>query len=133
MRGWFRHMTNEQPNTPAEQTATNATPYTAAVSLDKQLGSTVIELNYHDPKHPARNMSIGIAPELGSNLFRFRAGEHELIYCEQDLLKRMDFTGDFVLWPLPNRIRDKRYTYRGQTYSLANVKRPQGNAVLIHG
>jgi aldose 1-epimerase len=126
-------MTNEQSSSPAEQTAASTTPYTAKVSVDQNLGSTVIALGYQDRENPARNISIGIAPELGSNLFRFRVGEHDLIYCEQDLLKRMDFTGDFVLWPLPNRVRDKRYTYGGQTYSLADVKRPQGNAVLIHG
>jgi aldose 1-epimerase len=126
-------MTNEQSNSPTEQTAASTTPYTAVVSFDQDLGSTVIALDYQDKENPARNISVGIAPELGSNLFRFRVGEHDLIYCEQDLLKRMDFTGNFVLWPLPNRVRDKRYTYGRQTYSLANVKRAQGNAVLIHG
>src|SRR5262249_22618519 len=39
----------------------------------------------------------------------------------------------FVLWPFPNRIEDKRYTYQGHAYSLEQVVRPQGNAVLIHG
>jgi aldose 1-epimerase len=135
MRGRFCRMTNEheQPGSTTEQTTANNTPYTATVSIDQHLGSTVISLNYKDQKTPARNINVGIAPELGSNLFRFRVGEHDIIFCEDDLLKRMDFTGDFVLWPLPNRVRDKRYTYNGQTYSLADVKRPQGNAVLIHG
>jgi aldose 1-epimerase len=127
-------MTNEQSkSSTTEQTTTSTTPYTAEVSVDQDLGSTVISLSYTDKEISARNISVGIAPELGSNLFRFRVGEHDIIFTEQDLLKRMDFTGDFVLWPLPNRVRDKRYTYEGQTYSLEDIKRPQGNAVLIHG
>jgi aldose 1-epimerase len=127
-------MANEQSKSSAtEQTAASTTPYTAEVSLDQELGSTVISLGYTDKENPARNISVGIAPELGSNLFRFRVGEHDIIFTEQDLLKRMDFTGDFVLWPLPNRVRDKRNPSEGQIYSLENVKRPQGNAVLIHG
>jgi aldose 1-epimerase len=78
-------------------------------------------------------MLAAVAPDLGSNLFRWRVGAHELIYCEQDLLKQMNFTGDFVLWPLPNRVRDKRYSYQGHEYSLADLQRPSGNWVLIHG
>lgn len=127
-------MTNEQSQSSTTgQTAANATPYTAGVSLDQGLGSTVIALDYQDKENPAHNISIGIAPELGSNLFRFRVGEHEIIYSEQDALKHMDFIGDFVLWPLPNRVRNKRYTYGGQSYSLEEVKRPQGTGALIHG
>ena len=31
-------------------------------------------------------------------MFRLRVGEHELIYCQPALLRRMDFTGNFVLF-----------------------------------
>ncbi len=108
-------------------------PYSATVMVEPDLGSTVVGLSYEDKEDPARSLTVGIAPELGSNLFRFRVGERDIIYTEPELLKRMDFTGAFVLWPLPNRVRDKRYTYQGRTYSLTEVRRPQGNDVLIHG
>jgi aldose 1-epimerase len=108
-------------------------PYTAKVDYDQTLGSTMIELTYADYEQPARSISVAIAPDLGSNMFRFRIGEHDLIYCEQELLKRKDFTGNFVLWPFPNRVRAKRYTYQGRSYSLEEVKKPQGNYVLVHG
>ncbi len=110
--------------------------YNATIEFDPELGSTVITLTYTDPHHRARDLSVGIAPELGSNLFRFQAGGHDLIYCNRDLLKQKGFTGNFVLWPLPNRVRDCRYTYQGQTYSLEKLKqetRPEGDAVLLHG
>jgi len=113
--------------------AVPARPFGAAVQDDRELGSTVVHLSYEDGARPARSMTVGIAPDLGSNMFRFRAGEHELIYCEPELLKGRDFTGNFVLWPLPNRVRDKRYVYRGRAYSLADVERPRGNGALIHG
>ena len=116
----------------AEQQAHTA-PYTVTVERDEELETTVITLSYHDQTRPERSLAVGIAPELGSNLFRLRAGTHELIHYDPQALRHMDFTGDFVLWPFPNRVRDKRYTYEGQAYSLAEVSRPQGNAVLIHG
>jgi aldose 1-epimerase len=112
---------------------THGGPYSAAAAVDHDLGSTVVALSYRDDRDPAGSIAVGIAPDLGSNMFRFRVGERDLIYTEPDLLRRMDFTGAFVLWPLPNRVRDKRYTYRGRTYSLADVPRPQGNDALIHG
>lgn len=107
--------------------------FAAEIVDDAEIGSIVLSLFYEDSQHPERSLSASIAPEFGSNLFRFRVGEHDIIHCEREMLQRMDFTGDFVLWPFPNRVRDKRYSYRGHDYSLADVKRQQGNAVLIHG
>ncbi|GAC1466364.1 MAG: aldose epimerase [Ktedonobacteraceae bacterium] len=108
-------------------------PFTALVRQDPTLDTTVISLLYHDQEDPARSIEVGIAPDLGSNMFRLRAGSHDIIYSEQALLKRMDFTGNFVLWPLPNRVRAKRYTYQGKEYSLADVQRPGGDPMLVHG
>ncbi|MEO8954028.1 MAG: hypothetical protein ABI396_08355, partial [Ktedonobacteraceae bacterium] len=108
-------------------------PFTAQIGLDAALDTTVIALFYEDRANPARSITVGIAPDLGSNMFRLRVGTHDIIYCDQDLLTSRAFTGNFVLWPLPNRIRDKRYVYQGQAYSLETIKRPSGNEVLIHG
>lgn len=123
---------NKQDGT-SEHDMVNTRPYTANVSFDSEIESTVIALSAEDREDPSRSIAIGIAPDLGSNMFRFQVGTYDLIYCNPVLLKQKDFTGNFVLWPLPNRVRDKKYTYRGQTYSLESVRRPQGNAVLIHG
>ena len=117
----------------AEQSGANDSPYTAWVGVDPTLHSTVISLLYEDRSNPARSITVAIAPELGSNMFRLRVGAHDVIYCEPDLLKRGEFTGNVVLWPLPNRVRDKKYIYQGQTYTLEALKRPGGNEVLIHG
>src|SRR5947209_4346349 len=109
------------------------TSYTAEITPDPELESSIITLRYTDPRDPARNLTASIAPEFGSNLFRLQAGARDLVYCNPHLLKNRDFTGIFVLWPLPNRIRDKRYTFEGKTYSLASVKRPGDDDLLIHG
>ena len=116
------------------------TPFRAEISIEPEIGSTVLSLTYTDPEQPERSLNIGIAPELGSNLFRFRIGAHDLLYCDMEQLKRTEFTGDFVLWPFPNRVRGKRYTYQGHEYSLQDVERHDedtvrkgGHDTLIHG
>lgn len=113
-----------------ERTFASTGPYSARVRFDRELGSTVVLLAYEDRQHPASSITIEIAPDLGSNLFRFRIGTHEIIHCAPELLKQRGFTGNFVLWPFPNRMREKRYTYQGQAYSLEALERPE---VLIHG
>lgn len=105
--------------------------YAVNVHHDPELATPVVELSYTSPTDPTRNLLACLAPDLGSNLYRFRAGEQELIYCEQATLKARGHTGVFILWPFPNRVREKRYTYRGQHYSLADVPRTPG--ALVHG
>lgn len=107
-------------------------PFAAEVIYDTTLASTVVALSYADAQQPARSLLASVAPELGSNLFRLRVGEHELIYTDRETLRGRSFTGNFVLWPLPNRVRDKRYTYHGKEYSLASVDR-HADAFLVHG
>jgi aldose 1-epimerase len=116
-----------------ERGADGNSPFFAEVKFEREIDSTVISLAYNDREMPSRSILVAIAPDLGSNMFRFKIGEHEIIHCEPHLLKQKDFTGNFVLWPLPNRVKDKRYVYQGQTYSLAGLKRPAGNDILIHG
>src|SRR5689334_18286341 len=127
-------MTDEQNQVPSikDQPASNRL-YTAEVGQDEALQTTTISLSFTDQSDKSRNTLVCIAPEIGSNLFRFLVGEHDLIYTNQALLKKRDYTGTFVLWPFPNRVRDKRYTYQGQQYSLEDVHRPGGDAALVHG
>jgi aldose 1-epimerase len=105
--------------------------YSAEAIHDPDLNSIIIALSYTDPGDPSRNVLACIAPDLGSNFYRLRVGEHELLNCDREKLKQRGHTGTFVLWPFPNRVRDKQYTYRGQHYTFEGVPRPQGD--LIHG
>ncbi len=117
----------------ADKNTGGAGPFAAEVAVDPSLNTTVITLSYRHPSDPARNITIGIAPELGCNMFRFRVGEQDIIYTDRELLLQMAFTGCFILWPLPNRLRNKQYVYQGHTYSLTDVKRPFPDAHLVHG
>lgn len=105
--------------------------YTVNVRTDSQLATSIVELSYTNPVDATRNLLACIAPELGSNLYRFRAGQQELIYCAWETLKERGHTGVFVLWPFPNRVRARQYSYRGQHYSLADIPRSPG--ALVHG
>src|SRR5947209_11934316 len=127
-------MTDEHSQMPStgEQSA-GSSLYTAEVAQDPALETITISLSSTDQRNSSRNTLVCIAPEFGSNLLRFRVGEHDLIYTDQQLLKKRDYTGNFVLWPFPNRVRDKRYTYQGQMYSLEDVQRPGNDASLVHG
>jgi aldose 1-epimerase len=120
-------------NQHADHTGKESGQFHSEVIQDEGLSSTVIILSYTDLLHPEHNLSVKIAPEFGSNLFSYRAGDYDLIYCDYELLKQRAFTGNFVLWPLPNRIRDQKYTYQGQEYSLAKVSRLADQPTLIHG
>jgi aldose 1-epimerase len=84
--------------------------YTAEVALDQSLHITTLSLSSTDLDNSSSTIHVCIAPEFGSNLFRFRVGEHDLIYTDPILLSKRDYTGTFVLWPFPNRVRAKRYT-----------------------
>lgn len=95
-------------------------------TYDKTLQSTVIHLK-------AGSTEVQIAPELGSNLFQFRYNGHDIIHTDTALLEDREWTGCFVLWPYPNRIRDKEYEFEGRHVSLKGITRKSGNYPLIHG
>ena len=79
------------------------------------------------------NLEVGIAPSLGSNMFRFRFRGTDLVHCDTRVLAKHDFTGNFVMWPFPNRVREKKWRWRGKEYSLERVVTPRGDFPLIHG
>ncbi|HMV83887.1 MAG TPA: aldose 1-epimerase [Blastocatellia bacterium] len=60
-----------------------------------------------------------IAPGLGNNCFEFQNTEPvlEAIAFDQFLAKPTSY-GIPVLFPFPNRIRDGRFTFQGQTYAV---------------
>src|SRR3989344_6395170 len=78
-------------------------------------------------------ISFRVDPAHGNNLTSFKVDGQELIYCDEKLLKNNDFTGCFVMFPFPNRVRNREFVFHGQKYSLKKVKVPRGNYHLIHG
>ena len=74
-------------------------------------------------------ISVSIAPERGSNMFKFAYGEHVIIYTEPELLKNCGFTGNFVLFPTPNRVKNSTYTWHGKTIT----QKKNGELRPLHG
>lgn len=73
-------------------------------------------------------------PELGGNCVRWSvAGAGELLYAPplEELAQRTTRGGIPVLFPFPNRIRDGRFQFAGQTYQLPLNDSTGRNA--IHG
>jgi aldose 1-epimerase len=93
-------------------------------------GHDSIVLKYTDRQ---TDIEVKISPFFGSNIYKFKYNGNELFYCDYDLLKKRDWTGCFILWPYPNRIRDKKFEFEGKNYSLVDIKRKKGNYPLIHG
>ena len=66
-------------------------------------------------------------------MFHFQVGENNVFYCDRELLIDHDWTGNFPLWPLPNRVCNEKYEFEGCSVSLEDIKRKRGNWPLIHG
>lgn len=106
-------------------------PFDAAVLQDDILGE-VIELRYSSG-NPDSDISLRISPTYGSNLYEYKYGSYNLMYCDKEKLARHGFAGCFVLWPFPNRVAGRKYSFNGIEYSLKDVSIPSGNEVLVHG
>lgn len=82
------------------------------ISEDHQ-GTEIITLREND------HAFAKIAPGLGNNCFEFQTTEPmlETVTLDQFLAKPTSY-GIPVLFPFPNRIRDGRFTFQGQSYTV---------------
>ena len=100
------------------------------IKKDHYLDQDSIFLSYKDKK---KIFEVRISPFFGSNIYKFAYNDQDIFLCDYKLLKKRDWTGCFILWPFPNRIRDKKFEFEGEIYSLEGIKRKSGNYSLIHG
>lgn len=91
-------------------------------------GYTVVTLFHTPTEKTHKPVSVSVAPELGSNMFSFIYGGHELIFADSEILEQAGFTGTYVLFPTPNRVKDFTYTWKGKEYVLQK----NGKKVDIH-
>jgi aldose 1-epimerase len=61
-----------------------------------------------------KDISIKIAPTLGSNLYGFTVGEHEVVHYNPRFSLTSYYTGNPILYPFPNRLRNCMYEYKGK-------------------
>ena len=93
--------------------------------LDPQLG-TIVRLQNND-------LSAEIAVSCGSNLISLTHKGRQLIHVNKENLLEHGYTGCFVLYPFPNRIRDRKFTFEGTLYSLDGYPKRVADDALIHG
>ena len=72
-----------------------------------------------------QRLCLNIDPQHGSNIVSFKVEKQELIYCDQQILNQHGYTGFYVLFPFPNRVRNKEYTFNHKKYSLKNLAVPK--------
>lgn len=104
------------------------TPFSSTVEHSEAYGS-VVSLHFTPSSPEETPITVSIAPERGSNMFEFRYGKNDFIYTEPELLKTCGFTGNFVLFPTPNRVKDAAYTWHGRT--VTQKKHTEGR--ILHG
>jgi galactose mutarotase-like enzyme len=73
---------------------------------------------YHIVTLSSTSLSASIAPELGSNLLSLTYDGKDIIIADKKLLETYGFTGCFVLFPTPNRVRNFTYRWQGRDIPL---------------
>jgi len=106
----------------------NQDEFSSTIINTKQFGP-IVTLHYAPKKRTGLPMSVSIAPGKGSNLFSWTYGDNDIIYCDKKLLAKCGFTGNFILFPTPNRV--KNFTYRWNDKDIVMKKR--GKIVELHG
>jgi aldose 1-epimerase len=87
---------------------------------------TVISLVYNPTT--GKPMKVQVAPEQGSNMFSWFYGADTIIVYDEQILAKRGFTGNFVLFPTPNRVKDFTYLWQGRAIPLIK----HGKKVDIH-
>lgn len=107
----------------------HVTGYSTQIEKDPITNWKIIHLNYHD-KDPNQNLSAGILPQAGSNLFSLKLGEEELL-LQSPIIQKLtaSYYGIPVLYPTPNRVRNSQFTFAEQTYRFM----PNWKEHFLHG
>ncbi len=83
-------------------------------TFDKIENTTSLVLGYKAKNSRTKDLTIKIAPELGNNLYCFRIGEHEVVHYDPQFSLTSYYTGNPILYPIPNRLRNCRYEFKGK-------------------
>ncbi len=61
-----------------------------------------------------KDITIKVAPALGSNLYCFQVGEHPVVHYNPQFSLTSYYTGNPILYPFPNRLKNCMYEYKGK-------------------
>ncbi len=102
-----------------EQALPRPPVFSSDVTVDEETGWHVITLSVTYPDEPRKNISAKITPEGGSTLFSLQLGGIEFLETP-DSLKNVirGGCGMPIMFPTPNRVRDQRYIFNGNWYTM---------------
>ncbi|MGH9426152.1 MAG: aldose 1-epimerase, partial [Terriglobia bacterium] len=107
--------------------------FSAAVERDSKTGWSIGVLKYADPADAKRNLEARIVAEAGSNLYSLKMGGTELLVQPAEWGTTPSLRYGFpVLFPTPNRVRDSKFTFDGQTYAFRANERTHFIHGLVH-
>jgi len=98
-------------------------------AIEKKKNYNVVTLSYSPKNSTEKPLIASIAPELGSNLFSLTWDKLPIIISDKRLLEKCGFTGCFVLFPTPNRVKNSTFIFQKKSYVLKR----RGEIVPIHG
>ena len=100
-----------------------------STTKDKRFGTLVTLSN---TTVTGAHMKVTVAPERGSNICHFSYGSCDIFYCDEAMLQSSGFTGNFALWPIPNRLENHEYTFERTRYAIQGLDR-KVDRNLVHG
>jgi len=107
--------------------------FSATVERDPKTGWNIGVLKYTDPSDPKRSLEARIVPEAGSNLYSLKIGGTEVLVQPAEWGTTPSLRYGFpVLFPTPNRVRDSKFTFDGQTYTFPANERTHFIHGLVH-
>src|SRR5262245_4462943 len=111
----------------------NSQLFSAVVERDPKTGWNIGVLTYTDASDAKRNLEARVAAEAGSNLYSLKIGGTELLVqpAEWGITPSLRY-GFPVLFPTPNRVRDSKFTFDGQTYAFPSNERTHFIHGLVH-
>lgn len=71
-----------------------------------------------------KELCVKVAPELGNNVYCFKVGDVDVIHHDPRHDVASYFTGNPILYPIPNRCENCRYTFEGKGYWQAKNNVP---------
>lgn len=85
-------------------------------------------LGYSKERKDEHDILIKVAPELGDNLYCFRIDSFEVVHHDSFFSIKSYYTGNPILYPFPNRLRNCRYSFDGKGY----WQQKNGIPVFLH-
>lgn len=79
-------------------------------------GETSFCLGYCKETDDEHDILIKISPKKGNNLYCFRVDSYEIVHHDTRFSLSSYYTGNPILFPFPNRVRNCRYAFDGKWY-----------------